>query len=894
MNGREVVSWHLVAPVSRAGGSLMTRAWNRYLFAGIPLAVLYFYLPAETAKLVVWPIIGWSSVVAIVVGVRRNRPESPMAWYLLAAGVSTLIVGDNMYTFRSIVQRADTLFPSYVDVVYLAMYPLLIAGLALLVHRRTAGRDRVGLIDATIVTVGVGLVSWVLLIAPYVRIGGLPVIERLASLAYPIGDVALLAVAARWAVGGGRRPTAFWLLAGGLVSLLASDGLYGYLNLAGSWHEHNPVDFGWIAFYFGWGAAALHPSMRELSIATVNSRRISTGRLVVIGSAVLVPPAMLFIEEQFGRLTNATAIAGAGAILFTLVLIRIAGLARDAADEKSEARFRALVDNASDAVVVLDVEGRVRYQTPSTARVLGAMAKDLEGRRFVDLLDEADKEHFVVMLANPSATATFEWRIDGGDGERRDLDVIAADMRRTAHIDGVVLTMRDITDRKHLDLELRRQALHDSLTDLPNRTLFLDRIEQALERAERTRDSVAVLVFDLDDFKVINDGLGHAAGDDLLIAVAARLTTAKQPGDTLARLGGDEFALLLENADAVITPGLAALNLQAALHTPFLLRDEEVPVSCSIGMAVGSPATHTPADLLRHADLAMYVAKRTGKNRFEQYLPAMHEEASHRLEFTAELRNAIEHGELAVFYQPIVELSTGRICGVEALVRWLHPQRGLLQPSEFIPVAELTGLIIPIGQWVLRDACQQTQQWKDSQLANESFYTSVNLSARHVIGDNVLDDVRTALADSGLPPKALVIEVTESVLIEDLAPASSKLGALRRLGLRIAVDDFGTGYSSLAYLGSLPVDVIKIDKSFTDRVAINLEGETIVRAVVDLAHNLGHTTIAEGVEHSDQAAALQRLGCRLAQGFLFARPMPADDMGALLARQSIDSLKTST
>ena len=873
---------------------MRARVWSTYLLAGIPLAVLYFWLPADTAKLVTWPIIGWSSVIAIIVGVRLNRPDSPMAWYLLAAGVSTLIIGDNLYMIRSRLQPAATVFPSYIDVVYLAMYPLLVVGLALLVHRRTAGRDRVGFIDAAIITVGIGLVSWVVLIAPYARIEDLSILERLAAMAYPVGDVALLATAARLAVTGGRRPFAFWLLAGGLVPLLVSDALFGYLNLSGTWHEHNPVDVGWIAFYIMWGAAALHPSMRELSIATVNSRRITTGRIVVIGSAVLVPPAALFIEDHFDQVRNATAIAVAGAVLFGLVLVRIAGLSRDSADQKSEARFRALVDNASDAVVVLDGEGRVQYQTPSTERVLGRAAEEMEGRRFTDLLEETDEQRLVLMLSNPSATATLEWRIQGDDGTWRDLEVVAADMRGTIHIDGLVLTMRDITERKHLDLELRRQALHDSLTDLPNRTLFLDRVGQALQRAERSHDSVAVLVFDLDDFKMVNDSLGHAAGDDLLIAVAARLSAAMHPGDTLARLGADEFALLLENADSGIALELAALNIQAALHSSFLLRDEEVAMRCSIGMAVGTPLTHSSDDVLRDADLAMYMAKRNGKNRFEQYVPSMHEEASHRLEVAAELRGAIEGGELVVFYQPIVEVSTGRVRGAEALVRWQHPQRGLLAPSEFIPIAESTGLIVPLGRWVLLEACRQTQQWKDAGLADKSFYMSVNLSARHVVDETVLGDVRTALDVSGLAPGALVLEVTETTLIADLKRAGSALAALKRLGIRIAVDDFGTGYSSLAYLSNFPIDLIKVDKSFIDRVASSAEGETMVRAVVELAHTIGLSAIAEGVEHADQVVALEHLGCQFAQGFVFARPMPAEDMAAMLVSRPTQPSRAST
>jgi diguanylate cyclase (GGDEF)-like protein/PAS domain S-box-containing protein len=859
------------------------RPWQVYLAGGIPLTVLYFSLPADTAKLVVWPVIGWSSVIAILIGVRVNRPEAPLAWYLLAAGVGTFIVGDNLYSFRNFVQHSATLFPSYVDIIYLAVYLLLIAGLALLLHRRTAGRDRAGVIDAAIVTASLGLVSWVLLIAPYVRFEGLTVLERLVSIAYPVGDVALLAIAARLAVGAGRRSVAFWLLVGGLVPLLAADALYGYLNLAGTWHEHNPVDVGWIAFYMCWGAAALHPSMRELSMPTATTRRISPTRLLVIGSAVLVPPAMLFIQDFRGAVTDATAIAVVSAFLFALVVVRIAGLARDAADERSEARFRTLVDNASDAVVVLDAEGRVRYRTPSTERVLGRRGSELDGAKLSDLLEAADKERLLVMLSNESATTTVEWRFRRDDGLWRDLEVVAADMRSTVEVDGLVLTMRDITERKHLDFELGRQALHDSLTGLPNRTLFLDRLEQALQRAERTDASIAVVLFDLDDFKEVNDSLGHSAGDDLLVAVATRLTTSMHPGVTVARLGGDEFALLVDDGDMGAALERTALRIQSSLRAPFLLRDEEVSVRVSIGMAIGSPSTHTADDVLRNADLAMYVAKRNGKDRFEKYLPAMHEEASRRLVVAAELRGAIERGELVVFYQPIVDLSSERTLGVEALVRWNHPHRGLLGPNEFIPVAETTGVIIPLGRWVLNEACRQTAAWKAAGIADDSFYVSVNLSARQVQDDNILDDVGEALEGSGLAARALVLEITETALIEDLNPAGVTLATLRHLGLRIAVDDFGTGYSSLAHLSNFPLDIIKLDKSFVDRVASSAEGERMVRAVVDLGRTLGLIAIAEGVE---QALALEHLGCEFAQGFLFARPMPASEMSALLERQA--------
>jgi diguanylate cyclase (GGDEF)-like protein/PAS domain S-box-containing protein len=874
----------------------MARAWRTYLLSAVPVTLAYIWLPLEIARVVLWPVIGWSSVIAILIGVRLNRPDVRGAWYVLAGGVAMLVVGDNLHTFESVVRNGDTHFPSYVDIVYLAVVPPLIGGLALLVHRRTAGRDRAGFIDATIITAGVGLVSWVLLIAPYVRNEDIGVVERLASIALPVGDVALLATAARLAVGGGRRPVAFWLLAGSLVPLLASDSLYGYVNLTGTWSEHNPVELGWLAFYFGWGAAALHPSMRVLSTPTAGTRRITKVRLILIGSAVLTPPAMLLIQGLRGDVTDAIAIAAASAVLFVLVLVRIAGLARDAADERSEARFRALVHNASDAIVVLDRHGRVRYQSPSTERVLGRTSAELQDRMFGDVLEEADRQRLGVMLTKEFATDTLEWRIRRVDGDWCDLEVVAADMRSTAEVGGLVLTMRDITERKQFDSQLRRQALHDSLTGLPNRTLFLDRVEQAFNRAGRNDGSVVVLLLDLDDFKEINARLGHAGGDDLLIAVANRLTTAMHSVSTVARLGGDEFALLVESDDLDGTPHLAALRIQAALDAPFRVQDEtrdgprdgDVQVHASIGIAVGSPLTHAPTDVLRDADLAMYVAKRNGKNRFEQFLPAMHVEANRRLEIAAELPGAIEHHEFVVYYQPIVDVGSGRTLGAEALVRWQHPLRGLVGPNEFIPTAEATGLIIPLGRWVLDEACRNAAAWKAAGIADESFYVSVNVSACQVQDDRVLHDVSTALAASGLAAASLMLEVTETSLLEDLNPAGSTLATLKALGLRIAVDDFGTGYSSLAYLSNFPLDIIKLDKSFIDRVATTAHGETMVRAVVDLARNLGLTAIAEGVEHADQAVALEHLGCQLAQGFLFARPMPASDLVALLERQTLD------
>jgi len=664
----------------------------------------------------------------------------------------------------------------------------------------------------------------------------------------------------------------FWLLAGSMVPLIGADSLYGYANLAGTWTIRSPVNIGWILFYLGWGAAALHPSMRSLSQLSTPGGSASKRRIVAIGSAALIPSVLLLVEALSGSVSDGAAIAIASAVLFGLVLARATGLAGEVADRRSEARFRSLVDNALDAIVVVDSGGAIRFHTRSAETVLGRTSPDLVGCALGGLLERDDAHAFGSILAGLNEAASVEWRVRRGDGALRDLEVDAADLRRDPTVGGIVLTMRDVTDRKRLDEELRRQAFHDGLTDLPNKALFLDRVDHALSRAERDGGSVGLLFLDLDEFKMVNDSLSHAVGDELLRAVAGRLVTSVRPGDTVARFGGDEFAILLEGSDMEDAAIRAAERVQRALAIPFRVGAEELPVRVSIGVAVGGPGGHTPDALLRDADLAMYAAKKAGKARSIMFEPVMHEEAMRRREIISELQASIDEGQLVAYYQPVVDVATSVTRGAEALVRWLHPTKGLIPPNDFIPIAEATGLIAPIGRFMLREACRQTAEWLRANVVADGFYVSVNVSARHLQDACVVDDVRSALSNSGLPASALLLEITESALLDDLDPNTSRLQDLKDLGVRLAVDDFGTGYSSLSYLSRFPLDIIKIDKSFIDNVDTR-EGAAIVRAVVDLSHTLGLSIIAEGVEESDQAISLEGLGCEMAQGYLFARPL---------------------
>ena len=451
---------------------------------------------------------------------------------------------------------------------------------------------------------------------------------------------------------------------------------------------------------------------------------------------------------------------------------------------------------------------------------------------------------------------------------------------------------KDVTKQKELEKKLAHQAFHDPLTDLPNRNLFLDRVDHALKRARRRGEGVAVLFMDLDNFKVINDSLGHEVGDELLVAVAGRLESCLRPADTAARLGGDEFVVLLEDVVDAEEAARAAERIADALQRePFRIGDRELFVTTSVGIALGGRGEgERPGDLLRNADLAMYRAKDAGKDGHAVFEPGMNERALERLGMEADLRRALERGEFRVFYQPEVDLARGaEVVGFEALVRWEHPERGLVSPAEFIPLAEETGLIVPMGRWVLEEACRQAKEWRDSYPADPPLKMSVNLSARQFERPDLAEGVAQALRQSGLDPRGLVLEVTESMVVEDVDAAISTLEELKALGVKIAVDDFGTGYSSLSYLKRFPVDYLKIDRSFVSGLGRDPKDDGLVSASIELAHALGLEAIAEGVETEGQLQRLRSLGCELAQGYYFWKPMPGEAASSFLSTNAASS-----
>jgi diguanylate cyclase (GGDEF)-like protein/PAS domain S-box-containing protein len=1021
--------------------SWRTHTWIWYLAICGVVAVLYLFVPFAAGFTLLMNALALSMPIAILIGIRKYKPKARAAWWLFAVGQFLFFSGD-VYTmsYRTLF-GAEVGFPSLGDALYLAVYPILMAGMLVLVKRRNPRRDSAGLIDAAILTIGVGVISWVYLIAPNAHLSGLSPLAKAVSVAYPLGDVLLLAAAIRLAVEAGKRAPAFYLLAGSIVCLLATDSLYNYALLKGTYNHQLIYDAGWILYYVLWGAAALHPSMRTLEEPAPESRpRLTPLRLILLGGACLIVPGIRFIQT-FNN-PDVLVLVVASAVLFLLVVVRMAGLVRqeeralvreqvlreagidlvaaagreqvyeaaiagvqrlfgdevavrlalvddgggiivasseeagshltestaawlgrkhenplripyaevpasvrgdlrlfhggsvfvlsllirstvrgvfvgrsaervsrelarslkalgaqvalalegaslaeDLHRRQNETRFHSLVANSSDLITVLDANGIVTYQSPSIERVLGYPVEEVEGKQFDWILSESDRALLEQVVEHASDGAgeshVTECSLTHHDGRMVKFELRYTNLLDDEHVRGIVLNGRDVSERKAFEDQLAHEAFHDPLTDLANRALFTDRVDHALKRAQRGFPDIAILFIDLDDFKTVNDSLGHEAGDLVLQEVARRLQIVVRPTDTVARFGGDEFAVLLEGVvDSPYSADAAGRILQA-LEIPMEINSTKVFPQASVGICLVDRKGPTPeaAELLRNADVAMYRAKRDNKGSYRIFEPAMHEHVVEQLELRAELEHAIDADQLELQYQPLVRLKGQEILGVEALIRWHHPTRGLISPNQFIPLAEETGLIVPIGRWVLENACEQGVRLNTRFGRSEPLAISVNLSVRQLRSDAIVSDVRCALEKIGFPAESLVLEITETVVMADTEFAVQRLRELKSLGVRLAMDDFGTGYSSLSFLSRFPVDILKIDRSFV-RAG---ENTALTSAIVALGMSLDLDVIAEGIEMQEEDAALQDLGCTMGQGFLYAHPLSTEDLFSFLS-----------
>ncbi|MGY1778086.1 putative bifunctional diguanylate cyclase/phosphodiesterase [Geodermatophilus sp. SYSU D00804] len=854
------------------------------LLAVVALQGLLYGTAAGTA--LYFTVVGLAVVAAWAWVQRAGR--RPVA-VLLALGVSLSALADVVWQVQVSLTGSGT-DVGIADAVYLGSYVSLLASLALLARDRHPDRDQrlAGWIDALVVFVAALLVVWELSIATTVADAGLPLLDRVVLALYPALDAALIGLVVRLLVTRRQGERTSLAVAAACACWLVSD--VAYLLDADAEGFGGWLDSGWLL-----GSALLALAVRHCAagVAVAGPReddRTGLARLAVCLGALLVPPGVDAVLHVRGHGHDSGVVFLAVVSLTALVFVRAALLLRGEAAARalvrSRERFAAkLTAHSSDAVLVVSRDGRLLSDPAPLAALLGTVAGGVtsaaDAVRLAGVDPELTGELFARALAAGGGVVDAELpaRHRGGD---RWIGIRLVDLGDDPDVGGVVVHVTDVTGRRRAEEALAHSTLHDGLTGLANRALFSDRVGQALRRTVRGGGSAAVLSLDLDGFKAVNDSLGHAAGDALLREVAARLRGAVRADDTVARLGGDEFAVLVEQAgvgddEALVT----ASRVLEVLSRPVALPGGTVTVSASIGVAVGRGAVAGDA-LVRDADLALYAAELDGRNRVRRFEPGMRAAAQAARELEQELHGAVARGEFRLVYQPVVALADRRLTGFEALLRWDSPRLGPVGPDRFVPVAEAAGLIDEITGWVLREACATAAAWRhlgDTTMA-------VNVSASQLTSPDLVGCVAAALAGSGLPAGALVLEVTETALVGDPERAAACLGALRALGVRLALDDFGTGYSSLAHLRQFTVDVLKVDRSFVGAIA---EGEplpAIVRGTIDLGRTLGLEVLAEGVEYEHQARLLAEGRCDTAQGYLFARPLERCDAEALLLEQA--------
>ncbi|MCC7370523.1 MAG: EAL domain-containing protein [Chloroflexi bacterium] len=816
------------------------------------------------------------------------------AWRFIGIGSVSYGMGNALWGYYESLLRVSP-SPSLADVAYLGSFPLMMAGLVSFpLAFRTRGERARYWLDVCIVLVGSAMVL-LHFVLPQMVAEGDDLAASILAYAYVVGCLVLLfgviTLLLRGYQGSSQRVMELLALSVGLI--LVADLFLAELFPERKYTGGDLLDVAWLTSELLIVAAA-QLQYRGRAEIIVEPTAHAAGRPMawLPYAAIAAGYGLLLVvsftdagTELYNLVIGAMALTALVVVRQVLAVRENGELLAEIEGRRVEARFRSLVQHASDAILVVDADTAIRYQTPSVATMFGFAPEDSLGARFLAWVHPDDAGHAQVLLAenaghDPTATAT-EWRLRRRDGGWLHAEVIATNLLADPNVNGIVLTIRDIGERKALERQLTHQAFHDPLTGLSNRALFHNRVAHALARQERGGGDLIVLFLDLDDFKTVNDSLGHAAGDHLLVTLAGRLQTVVRTADTIARLGGDEFAILLEQPTSMAEAEEIAERIQSALRVPIPVEGHELLMNASIGIAAGRPGDGAN-ELLRNADVAMYMVKTRGKAGWASFRPDMHEAAVQRLALKADLQRAVDQDEFDVFYQPTVAIATGQIIGAEALIRWRHPVRGTVSPAEFIPLAEETGLIVPIGLKVLATACQQARTWQQELPFGSRFKVNVNLSARQLHDPRLIEQVQAMLQETGIAPDSLVLEITESMLMQDIESAISRLQAIKRLGVRLAIDDFGTGYSSLAYLRRFPIDVLKIDRAFVKDLARGVTDVALTSAIVELGRALDLELVAEGIETADQRLHLMRMGCELGQGYLWSKPVPADEFNQLL------------
>lgn len=860
---------------------MMIRSWAApasLALVGAGLLVTYLGAsPSESSEMLVAAAPALAALI-VLLAMTVRRPVRPVPWFLLAVGLGVL-------SAATIVQAGEwygdtgLLFPGGGQAVGVLAYPSLLVATIGIASKRRHARDLLAGSEPIIYAVAGTALVWLAVTGPYFDDGSMPGTSEAWIWFVPALDGLLALVALRGFRRRDPNRSLLALLALGYVLLGAAHAIAGQRAFDADLIAASAAAAGVMVGPLVIGMVATVPAMKRATAGTGESFQVHWSQILGLLVAALIPLGAMIVMLASGlsSLSSFVVVALSAVVVIVLALARMWRLVdqiRLLTEQRGRARVAAMVEHSSDVVLLADQAGRISYASPGLRSTLGHDPDGWRGRHIVEVIAQDGQElaerHFERLIdSGHGGTVEFDASIVHADGQLRKAAVVISNLVGGEAIDGVIATFRDVTEQRNLERQLSHRAFHDELTGLANRALFLDRMDHALRVTRPHADPVVVLFVDLDDFKSVNDALGHGVGDELLKSVAARIRAAAATGDTAARLGGDEFAVLLEDRGGVDRAIDVAERLLESLRQPESIAGYDVAVLASVGVAVATPGMSTTS-LLRDADVAMYEAKRAGKGQIRIFDPAMRLLATKHLEYRSELGSALEKGQLRLVYLPYVDLRTGQVTGAEALVRWHHPVHGDIPAGEFVPIAERSGLIVPIGYWLLQQGLEQLAGWRPD------LYLSFNLSASQIREPNFAERVIEAVEQHRIEPRSVMFEISESMLVDEGERADLVVEQLRHEGFRFAIDDFGSGHCSLSQLQKHPVDLLKIDRAVIAEFGRDPSGNTLTRAILQMADSLGLETVAEGIETTDQLRELRQTGCDLGQGYLLCQPLEAD------------------
>jgi diguanylate cyclase (GGDEF)-like protein/PAS domain S-box-containing protein len=860
---------------------------NRSLFAPIGLALcgigslLAYLLPAASHTTEYAAAGGLlAAALAAIAAIGMFRPVRPVPWVLYGVGIGVL--------GAAVLVRADewygttgTGFPAGSEAVAVLAYPSLFVATIGITSGRRHARDLLAGSEPIIYAIAITALIWLAVTGPYFAEGTMPLTPAAWVWVFPLLDGLLALLALRRTDRSEPGHRAFQVMTLGFLVLGAGHALAGWSAYENDLVLGSPAAASTIVGPVLLGLAATMPSLRSVVTGTGEPFRVHWAQIFGLLLAALVPLGAMILMLASGLSSTSSFVVVSLATVSVIVLAlarmwRLVDQVRLLTEQRGHARLAAMVEHSSDVVMLADDQGRVNYASPGLRATLGYDPESWSGRHLLDVVVEEEREDALrqferLVEYGHGGTVEFETGLLHVDGQHRKANVVVANLVGGAAVDGIVATFRDVTEQRNLERQLSHRAFHDELTGLANRALFLDRMDHALRVTRPQSDPVVVLFVDLDDFKSVNDVLGHAVGDQLLKTVADRIRNAAGSGDTAARLGGDEFAILLEDRGGIDRAIDVAERLLDALRDPVTIAGYDVAVLASVGVAVAAPGMNTTS-LLRDADVAMYEAKRAGKGQIRIFDPAMRLVATKHLEYRSELAAALEQDELRLVYMPFVDLRSGQVTGAEALVRWHHAAHGDVPASDFIPIAERSGLIVPMGYWILEEALTQAAEWRPG------LYLSINVSGVQIRQTDFAERVIEAVDRHHVDPGSVVFEITETVLVDEGDRATETIRRLREEGFRFAVDDYGADYCSLSHLQRHPVDVLKIDRASIEEFGKDPRGNTLARTILQMAESLSLQTVAEGIETSSQLRELRRFGCDLGQGYLLSKPLESGEL----------------